>query len=273
MTHPFFNLYSTASRVAVGVPECRVADPAYNADQTLELARQAAQGGAALVAFPELGLSSYTCDDLFHQPCAAARVRTGAPAHRGGLGVAAGRAGRRHAAGGGASAVQLRRGGGQRRHPGRGAEELPAELLGILRGAPVQRGGLRTHRGPHLAARRHGAVRRGPAVRDREHPVLPFPCGNLRGRLGAGAAVVVRGAGRGHGAGEPVGVEYRHRQVRLPAPTGVAAVGALPGGLPVHLRPARESPPPTWLGWPGADLRERRTVSANRSGFRTVRTC
>ncbi|MGO4762965.1 NAD(+) synthase [Cupriavidus sp. 2KB_3] len=68
MTHPFFNLYSHGfARVAVGVPECRVADPAYNADQTLELARQAVQGGAALVAFPELGLSSYTCDDLFHQ--------------------------------------------------------------------------------------------------------------------------------------------------------------------------------------------------------------
>ena len=29
--------------------------------------RQAAQGGAVLVAFPELGLSAYTCDDLFHQ--------------------------------------------------------------------------------------------------------------------------------------------------------------------------------------------------------------
>ncbi|WP_454763076.1 NAD(+) synthase [Cupriavidus campinensis] len=68
MTHPFFNLYSHGfARVAVGVPECRVADPAYNADQTLALARQAAQGGAALVAFPELGLSAYTCDDLFHQ--------------------------------------------------------------------------------------------------------------------------------------------------------------------------------------------------------------
>ncbi|SFD08440.1 NAD+ synthase (glutamine-hydrolysing) [Cupriavidus sp. OV038] len=68
MTHPFFNLYSHGfARVAVGVPECRVADPAYNADQTLELARQAVQGGAALVAFPELGLSAYTCDDLFHQ--------------------------------------------------------------------------------------------------------------------------------------------------------------------------------------------------------------
>ena len=68
MSNPFFNLYSHGfARVAVGVPECKVADPAFNAGQTIALAQQAAQGGAVLVAFPELGLSAYTCDDLFHQ--------------------------------------------------------------------------------------------------------------------------------------------------------------------------------------------------------------
>ncbi|HEY1227363.1 MAG TPA: NAD(+) synthase, partial [Ramlibacter sp.] len=48
-------------------PVCKVADPAFNAAQTVELAKQAAQQGAVLVAFPELGLSAYSCDDLFHQ--------------------------------------------------------------------------------------------------------------------------------------------------------------------------------------------------------------
>ncbi|AMG48199.1 NAD(+) synthase [Achromobacter ruhlandii] len=68
MSNPFFNLYSHGfARVAVGVPECKVANPAFNAAQTIALAQQAAQGGAVLVAFPELGLSAYTCDDLFHQ--------------------------------------------------------------------------------------------------------------------------------------------------------------------------------------------------------------
>ena len=68
MTTQFFNLYShDFARVAVAVPDCRVADPAYNAAQTIEMARQAQAQGAALVAFPELGLSAYTCDDLFHQ--------------------------------------------------------------------------------------------------------------------------------------------------------------------------------------------------------------
>jgi NAD+ synthase (glutamine-hydrolysing) len=68
MNNPFFNLYShDFARVAVAIPRCRVADPAFNAEQTIALASQAAAQGAALVAFPELGLSAYTCEDLFHQ--------------------------------------------------------------------------------------------------------------------------------------------------------------------------------------------------------------
>lgn len=64
----FHNLYTHGfARVAVGIPQCRVADPEFNARETIALARQAADSGAALVAFPELGLSAYTCDDLFHQ--------------------------------------------------------------------------------------------------------------------------------------------------------------------------------------------------------------
>ncbi|MFZ3286902.1 MAG: NAD(+) synthase [Telluria sp.] len=68
MEHRFFNLYShDFARVAVAIPRCRIADPAFNALETIALARQAAQQGAVLVAFPELGLSAYTCDDLFQQ--------------------------------------------------------------------------------------------------------------------------------------------------------------------------------------------------------------
>jgi NAD+ synthase (glutamine-hydrolysing) len=68
MHNRFFNLYSHQfARVAVAIPRCRVADPTFNVAETLALARQAAENGAVLVAFPELGLSAYTCDDLFHQ--------------------------------------------------------------------------------------------------------------------------------------------------------------------------------------------------------------
>jgi NAD+ synthase (glutamine-hydrolysing) len=54
-------------RVAAAVPHLRVADPAFNSERTLELARQAATDGVALVAFPELGIAAYTAEDLFHQ--------------------------------------------------------------------------------------------------------------------------------------------------------------------------------------------------------------
>ncbi|MFN3792354.1 NAD(+) synthase [Massilia sp.] len=68
MNKQFFNLYTHHfARVAVAIPRCRIADPAFNVEQTLTLARQAADEGAVLAAFPELGLSAYSCDDLFHQ--------------------------------------------------------------------------------------------------------------------------------------------------------------------------------------------------------------
>ncbi len=64
----FFNLYAHGfARVAVAVPRCHIADPAANAAQMIALAANAAAQGAVLVAFPELGLTAYTCDDLFHQ--------------------------------------------------------------------------------------------------------------------------------------------------------------------------------------------------------------
>ena len=64
----FFNLYSHGfARVAVATPMVRVGDPQYNVAATLELMREAAREKAALVVFPELGLSAYSCEDLFHQ--------------------------------------------------------------------------------------------------------------------------------------------------------------------------------------------------------------
>src|SRR5579862_707015 len=64
----FFNFYNhDLIRMAVATPAVRVADPAFNGEQTLALIRRAAERKAALVLFPELGLSAYTCDDLFQQ--------------------------------------------------------------------------------------------------------------------------------------------------------------------------------------------------------------
>ncbi|HBZ71934.1 MAG TPA: NAD(+) synthase [Deltaproteobacteria bacterium] len=64
----FFNLYThNFVRVAVATPALRVADPGFNAEGILTLMTQAAKEKAVVCVFPELGISSYTCDDLFHQ--------------------------------------------------------------------------------------------------------------------------------------------------------------------------------------------------------------
>ena len=54
-------------RAAVCIPQVRVADPEFNLRQTLGLARRASEANAAVALFPELGISAYTNEDLFHQ--------------------------------------------------------------------------------------------------------------------------------------------------------------------------------------------------------------
>lgn len=66
--HDFDNPYAHGFvRVAAAVPPLRVADTRFNADQTIELIRRASDEQAAFVAFPELGLSAYSLDDLVQQ--------------------------------------------------------------------------------------------------------------------------------------------------------------------------------------------------------------
>jgi NAD+ synthase (glutamine-hydrolysing) len=68
MRSPFQSIYSHGFvRVAVGVPAVRVADPAFNVEHTLGLARRASDAGAAVALFPELGISAYSCEDLLQQ--------------------------------------------------------------------------------------------------------------------------------------------------------------------------------------------------------------
>jgi len=54
-------------RVAGCVPLTAVADPAANGRETAALVREGHEAGVALMTFPELGLSAYSIDDLFHQ--------------------------------------------------------------------------------------------------------------------------------------------------------------------------------------------------------------
>ena len=54
-------------RIAAITPDLRVADCTGNAAETVRAAQRAAQAGASVAVFPELGLTGYTCGDLFLQ--------------------------------------------------------------------------------------------------------------------------------------------------------------------------------------------------------------
>ena len=53
--------------VACGAPKMRLADCDYNAEQTFIMMRQAEKAGVKMLVLPELGLTGYTCEDLFFQ--------------------------------------------------------------------------------------------------------------------------------------------------------------------------------------------------------------
>ena len=68
MNGRFYSIYSHGFiRAAVCIPALRVADPRFNLERTLELARRASAANVAVALFPELGLSAYSNDDLFQQ--------------------------------------------------------------------------------------------------------------------------------------------------------------------------------------------------------------
>ncbi|MDR1652901.1 MAG: NAD(+) synthase [Prevotellaceae bacterium] len=54
-------------RCAVAAPQLRVADCNFNAEQIIELVERADNAHVALLCFPELCITAYTCGDLFYQ--------------------------------------------------------------------------------------------------------------------------------------------------------------------------------------------------------------
>src|SRR5438105_12970879 len=68
MAGPFHSIYTHGFvRAAVCIPHVAVAAPERNADRTIALASRASDLKAAVTLFPELGVSAYTNEDLFHQ--------------------------------------------------------------------------------------------------------------------------------------------------------------------------------------------------------------
>ncbi|HEY5898917.1 MAG TPA: NAD(+) synthase [Burkholderiales bacterium] len=64
----FFNPYAHGFvRLGVATPLVRIGDPRHNLEATVALVQQAARSKVLLTVFPELGLSAYSCEDLFHQ--------------------------------------------------------------------------------------------------------------------------------------------------------------------------------------------------------------
>ncbi len=79
-------------RVAVITPDVRVADVAHNTQATLAALEDAAARGCALALFPELGVTGYSCADLFYQSLLRAQARAALAtlaAATGRLGIAA----------------------------------------------------------------------------------------------------------------------------------------------------------------------------------------
>ena len=76
-------------KVAAVTPDIRVADCEYNAEQICKKMKEAAALGSKIIVFPELGITGYTCSDLFRQDILLDRagafaggLRAGHRAHR-----------------------------------------------------------------------------------------------------------------------------------------------------------------------------------------------
>ncbi|KQV83822.1 NAD(+) synthase [Rhizobium sp. Root1220] len=73
----FYSVYDQGFvRVAACTPNCEIGDPDFNAQATLELARQGHADGVGLMVFPELGISGYSIDDLLGQDALLKAVDT-----------------------------------------------------------------------------------------------------------------------------------------------------------------------------------------------------
>ena len=64
-------------RVAAASPKIKVGDVDYNIEQTVSFARKAAARDTAVIVFPELGLTGYTCGDLFGQKALLDKAKLG----------------------------------------------------------------------------------------------------------------------------------------------------------------------------------------------------
>ena len=212
----FFNLYRHGFiRVALGIPEVRVADPAFNAARTVALIEQAEAAKALLVVFPELGLTAYSCEDLFHQQA----LLDGAQEALGTVLRATRETNLIAVVGLPLQVDNLLFNCAAVLHRGRILGVVPKAFLPNYREYYEMR-----QFAPAAAARRRGVnlggqedVPFGERLLFRVGDAWSFFRGDLRGPVGADSAVELRRPRRGDGAREPVSLERHHQQGRIPA--------------------------------------------------------
>ena len=250
-------------RVAVAAPRLHLAQPAANAEETVRLARIADERGAALVVFPELGLSGYSVDDLFHQQGLLGAVRDAVAT------LVAASASLRAVMVVGAPllheaklfncAVVL--------HRGRILGVVPKAYLPNYREYYEKRQFTRAAMALGTEIELSGqTVPFGARGLPRPRPVRVLVLRrDLRGPLGAGAAQHLGGDGGRHHPLQPVGEQCRRRQGRLPRPAVRLALGPLHRRLPLRRRRLRRVDHRPGLGQPGHDLRERSSAGGGRA--------
>ena len=235
-------------RVAAASPVLRVADCAFNAEHILALMRRAEAEGVAVLVFPELSLTGYTCADLFQQPVLQ-RGALDALEH-----VSQGRRRpvlrhrpRRPAAGRGRSGLQLRRRPAPRPAARPRAQVVHPQLQGVLRAPMVRR---RRHRPqPAKSSSSASAVPFGAdrlfAADDVEGLTLGVEiCEDLWVPVPPSSHQALAGATR---ARQPVG-QQRGRSARPPTAGSSSSTSPAAAWPPTSTPPAASANrPPTWF--------------------------
>ena len=67
-------MYNGFIKVAAVTPEVKVADIEFNKKEIVKKIAEACAHGAEIIVFPELGITSYTCGDLFLQKTLLSRA-------------------------------------------------------------------------------------------------------------------------------------------------------------------------------------------------------
>lgn len=129
----FHSIYSHGlARVAACTIVSNVGDPSANATAILDAARACHEKSVAVAVFPELCLSGYAIEDLLLQDALLDAVERGLGHGGAGVGWVHVGLGRGRAASAGWSNLQLRCRNPPRTSPRRRAENLLADLSGVL---------------------------------------------------------------------------------------------------------------------------------------------